>query len=216
MVKRSYLRTDDRRQQLLEATSRLLARGGLLGITMVAVAAEAGVSRRLVYDHFADLTSLFEAFFEDRANRYLVAIDQAILAGEGPAAGVAGSYAELLAMPVEDQQSIRLLLAGPGIPELEPVRSRFRQHIEQRWLPRLPVANAEMARALLWTVVSGVLGLAELVERGDLSETAALELAKSLALTMPDALAAASAATSSATALSSTASSTARHVNPPT
>lgn len=216
MVKRSYLRTDDRRQQLLEATSRLLARGGLLGITMVAVAAEAGVSRRLVYDHFADLTSLFEAFFEDRANRYLVAIDQAILAGEGPAAGVAGSYAELLAMPVEDQQSIRLLLAGPGIPELEPVRSRFRQHIEQRWLPCLPVANAEMARALLWTVVSGVLGLAELVERGDLSETAALELAKSLALTMPDALAAASAATSSATALSSTASSTARHVNPPT
>ena len=216
MVKRPYLRTDDRRQQLLEATSRLLARDGLLGITMVAVAAEAGVSRRLVYDHFTDLTSLFEAFFEDRANRSLVAIDRAILAGKGPAAGVAGSYAELLAMPIEDQQAIRLLVAGPGLPALESVRARFREHIEQRWLPRLPVADTEMARALLWTLVSGVLGLAELVERGDLSETAALELAKCLALTMPDAIAAASTATSSATAPSSTASSAARHVNPPT
>ena len=145
MVKRPYLRTDDRRQQLLEATSRLLARNGLLGITMVAVAAEAGVSRRLVYDHFTDLTSLFEAFFEDRANRSLVAIDRAILTGEGPASGVAGSYAELLAMPIEDQQAIRLLVAGPGLPALESVRARFREHIEQRWLPRLPVADTEMA-----------------------------------------------------------------------
>ena len=214
MVKRPYLRTDDRRQQLLEATSRLLARNGLLGITMVAVAAEAGVSRRLVYDHFTDLTSLFEAFFEDRANRSLVAIDRAILTGEGPASGVAGSYAELLAMPIEDQQAIRLLVAGPGLPALESVRARFREHIEQRWLPRLPVADTEMARALLWTLVSGVLGLAELVERGDLSKTAALELAKSLAMSMPAALAAASAELETASsAPSSAASSAARRLN---
>jgi AcrR family transcriptional regulator len=193
MVKRPYLRTDDRRRQLLEATSRLLARDGLLGITMVAVAAEAGVSRRLVYDHFADLTSLFEAFFEDRANRYLVAIDRAILNSEGPAAGLTGSYAELLAMPVEDQQAIRLLVAGPGLPELEPVRVRFREHIEQRWLPRLPIADNEIARAMLWTLVSGVLGMAELVARGDLAQTAALELARSLAMSMPDALTTSSA-----------------------
>lgn len=39
---------DDRRTQILEATERLLGRGGVEAVTMRAVAAEAGVSLRLV------------------------------------------------------------------------------------------------------------------------------------------------------------------------
>lgn len=184
MVTRPYLRTDDRRRQLLEATARLLARDGLLGITMVAVAAEAGVSRRLVYDHFADLTSLLEVFFADRVDRMLVAIDRAILAGEGPAGGVTGAYAQLLCMPIEDQQAIRLLVAGPGLPHLEPLRAHFRDHIEQRWLPRLPATDHGLARPLLWTIVSGMLALTEMVAGGQLSEDDAIEVAARLATSL--------------------------------
>ena len=55
---RPYLRAELRRNQLLEAADRLFARSGYAGITMQAVAAEAGVSRRLVYDHFSDVSTL--------------------------------------------------------------------------------------------------------------------------------------------------------------
>ena len=61
MATRPYLRPDERRRQLLEAASRLFDRGGFTAVTMSAVAAEAGASRRLVYDHFADLPKIGRA-----------------------------------------------------------------------------------------------------------------------------------------------------------
>ena len=45
---------------------------------MVALAAEADVSRRLVYDHFPDLGTLYDAFFDNRVAGYLARIDDAV------------------------------------------------------------------------------------------------------------------------------------------
>ncbi len=73
MAARAYLRPDERRRQLLDAASRLFDRGGFTAITVSAVATEAGASRRLVYDHFADLGDLYAAFFEDRVARWAAA-----------------------------------------------------------------------------------------------------------------------------------------------
>jgi len=190
MEKRPYLRLDDRRRQLLDAASRLLVRDGLLGITMVAVAAEAGVSRRLVYDHFGDLPGLFEAFFEDRSTQYLDLIDAAVAANDGSEPAVTSAYAQLLELPPEDQAAVRLLVAGPGVPDLEPVRQRVRSHIEERWLPRLPAPETARARAVLWTLVGGLLALAELVARRELTPDEALELATTLGRVVPGSLAA--------------------------
>jgi AcrR family transcriptional regulator len=52
---------DAARQRLLEAASRCVARGGLAGANVAAVAAEAGVSRPTVYRYFADRQALIEA-----------------------------------------------------------------------------------------------------------------------------------------------------------
>jgi AcrR family transcriptional regulator len=49
---------DDRRDELLDAAASLLAEGGVTAVTMDAVAAEAGVSRPLVYKHFANRDEL--------------------------------------------------------------------------------------------------------------------------------------------------------------
>ena len=72
---RPYLRAGARRRQLLDAAARLFVRHGFAGMTMVSLAAEAGVSRRHVYDHFPDLAALYEAFFDDRSARYLASVD---------------------------------------------------------------------------------------------------------------------------------------------
>lgn len=188
METRPYLRIEDRRRQLLDAASRLFVREGYSGMTMVALAREAGVSRRLVYDHFPDLASLYEAFFADRAGHYLAAIDEAVAEADGrDGAAFAGAFAQLLAMPADDQRAVRLLVTDPGLPELEPLRDRFRQHIEERWLGRLPPTEGRRARAVLWTLVGGLFSLAELVSRDEISREAAMRIATDLVAALSDA-----------------------------
>lgn len=186
MTKRAYLRTDDRRRQLLDAAARLFAREGYAGLTMVALATEAGVSRRLVYDHFPDLASLYSAFFDDRAARYLDAIAAAVEAVDDTTSAFPAAFAHLLAMPADDQRALRVLVADPGLPDLDPVRERFREHVEQQWLGRLP--EGQHTRAVLWTLVTGLFGLAELVSRGEISRDAALMIATNLVTALPAAM----------------------------
>ena len=54
VTKRGYLPAGVRRALIVEAASRPIF-AGLNGLTMVAVAKEAGVSQQSVYDHFPDL-----------------------------------------------------------------------------------------------------------------------------------------------------------------
>jgi AcrR family transcriptional regulator len=185
---RPYLRADARRRQLLDAATRLFARDGYAGLTMVALAAEAGVSRRLVYDHFPDLPALYDAFFDDRVSRYLDTIDRALAAGGGDVrASFAGAFEALLAVPADDQRVIRMLASDPGLPDLAPVQARFRRHVEARWLGALDDGRIETrrARAVLWTLVSGLFGLADLVARGELPAADALPLATALVADAP-------------------------------
>lgn len=185
MTKRPYLNVDDRRRQLIDAASRLFVREGYAGMTMVALAAEAGVSRRLVYDHFPDLASLYAAFFDDRAERYLAAIDTAVTNAHDAPSAFAGAFAHLLAMPAEDQRAIRLLIADPGLPDLGPLRDAFRHHVEQQWLAKLAAGDDQHRRAVLWTLVSGLFGLADLVARGETPPDVAMSVAAGLVASAP-------------------------------
>jgi AcrR family transcriptional regulator len=176
---RPYLRADARRDQLLEAAARLFERGGYAGLTMVALAGEAGVSRRLVYDHFPDVASLYNAFFTDRAARHLGAIDGALAeAGPDRVAGFTAAFARLLAVPPDDRRAIRLVLTDADLPELAPVRARFRAHVEKRWLHALGRGGDRRTdRARLWMVVNALFALADLVDRREISGAAATRLA---------------------------------------
>lgn len=185
---RSYLSPDARRRQLLDAAARLFAREGYAGVTMVAVAAEAGASRRLVYDHFPDLAALYTAFFEDRASRHLALIGAAVDTAEDASAAFAAAFAQLLAMPADDQRAVRVLLADPGPADLGPIRERFRSHVEEQWLAAISPGLGEHARGVLWTVVAGLFALAELVARGEVSRDAATRIATDLVRALPAAV----------------------------
>jgi AcrR family transcriptional regulator len=69
---------DAARERLLEAAARCVARDGMAGANVAAVAAEAGVSRPTVYRYFADRGALVEATLM-HAGRDLVARLRALL-----------------------------------------------------------------------------------------------------------------------------------------
>lgn len=191
MSKRQYLQAAARREQLLEAANTLFAREGLQGLTMVALADEAGVSRRLVYDHFPDLASLFHAFFDGRAAQYRASIEEAFAAADGDViAAVVGVFARLLSIPVHDQRALRALVAGAGPPGLDVVRDELRAQTVQRWLP---VTSAELppgvAGALVWALSSSILALAELVGRDELAPDTATALVAAMVTDLPERLA---------------------------
>src|SRR5262249_26045322 len=58
---RPYLAAPLRRGHLLDAAGRLVRRGGWPALSMQGVAAAAGVSRQLVYEHFATAADLYLA-----------------------------------------------------------------------------------------------------------------------------------------------------------
>lgn len=189
MATRAYLRSDERRAQLLAAATRLFERGGLGAISMSAVAAEAGASRRLVYDHFADLGTLYEAFFTDRVARYAAAIDAASAPDtQGGERSPGGAIRELLAVPTEDLRAIHLVMTDRATPELAPARDALRAHLQARWLPVLGGlgVDVQVAGGLLWSLATSFVTLAELANQGELDPAAADQLATAYLAALPD------------------------------
>jgi AcrR family transcriptional regulator len=184
--KRPYLQAADRRRQLLDATGRLFERVGFSGITMSGVASEAGVSRQLVYDHFADLDSLYLAFVEDRLAHYRT--DRPDIAGMGTGAATAAVFEHLLTISSADRRIIRLLAADVGVHALDRVRRRFRDEELSRW-PALAsrTKSARVASALVWTATSALLALADAVAAGDLGADDATGTAVALVGALMDA-----------------------------
>jgi AcrR family transcriptional regulator len=66
---------EDRREQLLDVTKRLVVEEGFHAVSIEAVAREAGISRPIVYGHFSDLPGLLDALVERETNRALEQLD---------------------------------------------------------------------------------------------------------------------------------------------
>jgi AcrR family transcriptional regulator len=65
------LSAEERREQLLDATKAIVARGGFHAVSIEAVAREAGITRPIVYGHFQDLPGLLEALVAREGRRAL-------------------------------------------------------------------------------------------------------------------------------------------------
>jgi AcrR family transcriptional regulator len=183
-TKRQYLRSDQRRRQLLDAAARLFDTGSFGGMTMVALAAEAGVSRQLVYDHFTDVEGLLTAFVQDRLARYSARPALREPAGS-VATAVAANFRHLLTIPAADRRIIHLVVADVRTPELDGARQLLLDH---EWRhARVPVNRSRPNRrdtALLWTTMSSLLSLADAVSnrqlRADDAEALAIRVVRAL------------------------------------
>jgi AcrR family transcriptional regulator len=183
---RPYLPTGDRRRQLLDAAASVFAREGYAGMTMASLADEAHVSRRLVYNHFPNLATLYEEFFIDRASRYLDAIMKLDDPGTDLPTAFEHTFRFLLDMPPGDFRALRLVFTDTGLMALDAARETLRGHVESRWIPIVMNAgfDEETARARIWSMVGALFALSELVTRGQASIETAARTATGLVISM--------------------------------
>jgi AcrR family transcriptional regulator len=72
------LKPSERRESVLDAALALIARTGDLRVTMAAVAAEAGVTKPIVYDYFANAEALLGALLKREGTRALAVLEQVL------------------------------------------------------------------------------------------------------------------------------------------
>lgn len=143
---------------------------------MTGVAAEAGVSRQLVYDHFADLDTLCEALVEHRLAGYRR--DLPDISSRSPDDAAAVMFGHLLTIPPTDRRIVRLLVADIGFRALDRVRERFRADELARWQPHgRPSPSSPAATSAMWAATSALLALADDVSTGRIPEAEATSMA---------------------------------------
>ena len=178
--KRSYLRPPERRRQLLDATTAVVRRDGLTALTMVAVAAEAGVSRRLVYNHFPDLATLARTFVADRLMTFMADTESEFNSDARSRSAAARSiFVRLSAVPAEDRLLLRTLLVGAGPVELNGIQELIEERMQERWRRMSFDASGDLlldARVLIVGQIA--LTIADLVDRGRLTAEQADQLVR--------------------------------------
>lgn len=178
--KRPYLRPPERRRQLLDATGAVVRRDGLAALTMVSVAAEAGVSRRLVYNHFPDLATLARTFVADRLMTFMEDTEGEFDPGNRSRSTVARSvFSRLSTVPAEDRLLLRTLLVGAGPAELNGLQTLIEERMQERWRRMSSNATNDLlleARVLIAGQVA--LTIADLVDRGTLTAGQADQLVR--------------------------------------
>lgn len=107
-TRRRLLRTGERQAQILGAASRAFARGGFAATSMDDVAAEAGITRLIVYRHFASKEALYRAVLTVVADR----LRDEFLAGMAEAAtdDHAWIHRMILAVARQNPDGFRLLM----------------------------------------------------------------------------------------------------------
>ncbi|HZV52442.1 MAG TPA: TetR/AcrR family transcriptional regulator [Candidatus Dormibacteraeota bacterium] len=116
------LRRAQRREQILAAATDAFARAGFAGTSLDDLAAEAGISRVILYRHFASKADLYRAVL-DRARRRL-------LAAVGEDHYTLASVDALVAAAAADPAGFRLLFRHAARePEFREEMDRFRSSV---------------------------------------------------------------------------------------
>lgn len=116
------LRRTARREQILAAATRAFARSGFAATSLDDVAAETGVSRVILYRHFASKADLYRAVLDRACSRLVTTV------GTGDYTAV--SVDALIAAAVEDPAGFRLLFQHAARePEFRQQMDEFRANM---------------------------------------------------------------------------------------
>ena len=132
---------DVRREQLLDAAIAVIVRDGYAGVSVEAIAREAGVTRPVVYGVFDGLTPLLTALLDRQEARALAQLEEA-MSGDAsmlnaPDEFLVNAAVRMIDAITDDPHTWRpILLAPNGTPEMvreriERDRERVRQQIRQ-------------------------------------------------------------------------------------
>lgn len=125
---------EERRDQLLRLSERVLARGGISALTMERLAAEARISKPIVYAHFRNRSELLVELFESYWS-YVDALIQERRAGATkPRDFLARTVAAYLdAMEARGQALRQLLFKVLEDPLVEAARRERDRYVVNRW-----------------------------------------------------------------------------------
>jgi len=116
-----------RREELLEAAARIVSRDGVQA-SMAAMAAEAGITKPVLYRHFGDKGGLYAALAERSTDRLMDGLQAALATGRTPHERVALTVDAYLAMIQAEPQTYRFLVhSTEAAPAQGQVRSFLRR-----------------------------------------------------------------------------------------
>ncbi len=139
-----------RRQEIQRATRRVLARRGLAGATMQAIADEAGLAKGTLYLYFADRDTLLEHAADGAFSELLARLEAIPAQGRSAADTLRALIAAKVAFFEENQDFLRAYTALRGSCEAEARQARGRRPQYQRYLLLLSsVLEAAMRRGEL-------------------------------------------------------------------
>jgi len=103
-----------RRRQLLDVSLEVFAAQGFHGASMAEVAAAAGVTKPVLYQHFRSKRELYLELLDDVGQRLLEEVQKATAAAGGPRQQVASGFAAYFRFVSQNESAFRLLFGGEG------------------------------------------------------------------------------------------------------
>lgn len=185
-TKRHYLRADDRRRSILDVAADVVASRGLAHLSMAGVAAEAGVSRQLLYRYFDGLDDLVLAMVTQRFAVIIASYDAQTTVEVPRRPNVARNQIHLaLHLAAPDQRLLRNVFGD--VDQLpEDVRRAvllIRERLVERWVAIVDVDSSRRAvvRAGVWAVFHAIFGIWDYLADGSITIDEAHEIALRLA-----------------------------------
>jgi AcrR family transcriptional regulator len=179
-TKRPYLRADARREMILEAAERVIARDGLARLSMIGVAHEAHVSRQLIYRHFASRSELLVGLVEHHFSLIEGDFLESALRHGDPRDLLRERFSLALTLPLRDQLLVRSVFSGADQlePDLAPGVAQLRDQLIRRWtaLGIDSYGDDEIGRARVWSLFHVVFGLWDLIGAGELARDEAFAI----------------------------------------
>ena len=151
-----------RSQQLLVVARQILANDGPAGLTMERIAERSGVTKPVVYRHFANRVAVVKALLEQSWREVDAAVAQRVASAAGPGEKIRASFSAFLDHTARQDPSFQALVGSVSSdPEIESVRmarwaaqeavwaSGFRQYFG------LTPASSDAAAAVLHGALAG-------------------------------------------------------------
>lgn len=152
---------DARREALLAAADRVVQRDGV-SASMTAIAAEAGITKPILYRHFGDKSGLYAALAERHTDRLLDALVEALTGGGTPRQRVLRTIDTYLSVIEAEPQVYRFLVQSEEAAQVHGQVRGFLTRLQELLAAGIAhelSLDADDARAAVWA--AGIVGMVQ-------------------------------------------------------
>lgn len=170
---RRRLPREERHRQLLDVAWRLVREDGTEALTLGRLAEQSGVTKPVVYDHFATRSALLAALYQEFDARQTALMDAALQASEpslaGRAAVIASSYVDCVLLQGREIPGVIAALASS--PELEKIKRDYQAVFMEKCRAALApfTGTGAIASAGLWAMLGAAETLSHAAATGDIT-----------------------------------------------